>query len=220
MWLVSSGTPADWALIDPTVASVSLKDPGAGGVSTNLAAFRASENAIYFLDSAGTDLYKILCDSPFTITKLTSSAYNSTLNGTTAPTTIVNATTMEFTPDESALIFVRGGDVDDHPYIILVDRTDGSIDQAVSLPSPLANNYGVSYVVVLDDVLITMGDQRLQLINYQFPGTGSSSGAFTPPLFASRMSSTTTAIVEFWDPEKLPQKVKMDCGFHIEFARD
>lgn len=220
-WGVNSTTPKDWVLFPISGGyTAAVKDGGAEGIMDRIYDFNPNDNSIYFMtnfDGSDCILKKISCDSPYTVTTI--ATYSSTYDAGTADETLQDITTLKFTPDYQHLIAVRGGDSANYPHLFVVDPDDGSLDAAISLPSPYSNNYGVEGVVVLGEFVVTMGNQVLQVINYVLGGVGSDLD-FIPPLFGARMSSTTSAIVEFWNPEALPARVKMDCGFHIEFSRD
>jgi DNA-binding beta-propeller fold protein YncE len=217
-WFVDSAAPKNWEHypISGGFAQVT-HDAGADGIDATVYCHNPADNCIYFLTVGHTYLKKILCTSPYTITQINGTAYSTTYDASTADETIKDAIAMEFASDGSELILIRPGD--DHPYLFLVDPTDGSIDVALSLPVEFSSNYELNRIAIWGNYIATIGNQYLQVINYVIAGEGSAL-TFTPPLFGSRMTSTTTAIVEFWNPEALPNKVKMDAGFHIEFARD
>lgn len=221
-WFRNSAAPAEWERYPNTGAAPSRHALGGGyALSDDLMVFNPGENSIYFVDTSYDHLWKISCDSPYTVTQITGSAYPNLSSGNEA-TTIDLCSSMLFTHDLSKLLFIRGAN--DFPYFYVVDPADGSIDSALPLLDELVgDNYRHDDIAHWGNFIATRGASTtlgyLQIINYVI-GSGGTNLAFTPPLFGARRESLTEFIVEFWNPESLPQKVKMNCGFQIHIARD
>lgn len=221
LWYKNGVSPPEWAEFDVAggSANVSSHDAGFRGIADRLYDYNPIDNCIYYLTSSSSDfhLMKILCASPYTVTQITSTAYSETYDVNTADETIVGCVTMRFTPDYSRIVVLRGGG-SPFPYFYLIDPSSGAIEVAFALPGGLSRNYSVETIVSLAGVVVSIGSYNLQIISYTAGSAGTAQDD-DPVLIKSRMTSSTEAIVETYRAFD-QNKIKTDCGFHIEFARD
>lgn len=189
-------------------------DNGNGhNMDSNLYTHNPVTDEIYYMAGAGNDeLYKVLCVSPFTVTKINSSTYAGIGAGTWT-TSIAAPTAISWSPDYYRLIVVRASPT--YGAVYVVDPSDGSIDVAYELDDRYSRNYNALDIGVDHGRIWSIGSNRIQEFRFTGSTENTSLVVYKPVAPAARMTSTTKARVELFQVAN--SYVRQDNPFYISF---
>lgn len=209
--------PDDWQQIVVTGSGATLtintRDAGADGLDTRIYAFNAVQNAIYYLDNARNDLWKILCDSPYTVTELTASDWPS-YAGSGHLTSPLEINCLAWSYDYYRLIGVRGGGT--APMCVyIIDPTDGTVDAHYELEDLYVQNFFCDTIAVQPGVFWSLSSNRIMQFNFTGDTEETDLSVYKPVTPSVRMVDANTARVELFLTAN--SVVRQDNAFYIEF---